>query len=50
MVSQNDHRKIGIASGIPYNMCHIIAFTYKNGKVIKKISDEKYVYQREGSA
>lgn len=39
MVSQRDHRKEGLPPNTPYNLCHVIALTYKNGKVVRKIAD-----------
>jgi hypothetical protein len=39
MISQSDHRKKGLPPNTPYNLCHIIGFNFKKGKVIKKISD-----------
>ena len=49
MVAQADHRAKGIPSNTPYNVCHLIAINYRDGKVLKKISDEKYMYSKEGS-
>lgn len=49
MISQSDHRSKGLPANTPYSHCHIIALTYKNNKVQKKISDFNYRYQREAS-
>jgi hypothetical protein len=49
MVAQEDHRKKGLPNNTPYNVCHFIAINYKNGKILAKLADEKYMYQREGS-
>lgn len=50
MATQRDHRKDGIPSNTPYNLTNIIALNYKKGKLLNEISNEKYLYQREGSA
>jgi hypothetical protein len=39
MIAQEDHRKKGLPSNTPYNVCHLIALSCKDGKVVKKISD-----------
>ena len=39
----------GLPNNTPYELCHIIAITYKDDRVLKKIADEKYLYQREAS-
>jgi general stress protein CsbA len=49
MVAQEDHRRKGLEPNTPYNVCHFMGTNYKNGKMLKKMSDEKYMYQREGS-
>jgi len=49
MISQHDHRQNGLPANTAYSLCRLIALTYKNGKVIRKIADESYLYQRESS-
>lgn len=49
MITQSDHRKVGLPPNTPYSLTNIIALEFKGGKVIREISNEKYLYQREGS-
>ena len=49
MLSQSDHRMKGLPPNTHYSLCHILAITYRHGKVVKKIADESYLLQREGS-
>jgi hypothetical protein len=49
MVCQHDHRQEGLPANSPYSLCRLIALTYTNGKVLRKIADESYLYQRESS-
>ena len=48
MVSQKDHRHEGLPVNTPYSLLNLIGFVYCDGKVIKKLDDRKFLYEREG--
>lgn len=49
MAAQEDHRKKGLPGNTPYHFTHLIGLNCQKGKVLHKLADEKYMYQREGS-
>jgi len=49
MVSQKDHRYESLPSNTPYSLCHLIGLTTINDQAHRKIKEQKFLYQREGS-
>lgn len=49
MICQHDNRKKGKRANNPYSLCQLLALTYKNGKVVKQIAKDSYMYRRQGS-
>ena len=38
----------GLPPNTPYHLTHLVAITFQHQKVLSKVADEKYLYQREG--